>query len=298
MRSALSFALLLLAACSSSGTSRPEPIEEFPADPLDAIDPTADPGCTASWIIGGRGRIVDERGEPIESARPQLCLRLVGNELLCLLPPESETDGFWHQEIETDARCIQDVALRTLLPGSTFGTTYCEVPLTLNSGVLEMRDPIILYDLVPATAPPLGDENAAREVVFDDGLVLEVTPSVFFSDEYENLVGRRVDLDDPPCFVEEGSLLGLYAFGPEASILNDSDEGFPIRIPNTEGLADGTVVELLILGGLETRLPGERLIEEAEFEVYGTAVVRGEEIVSNPDGALPYLSWLGYRVAE
>ena len=70
--------------------------------------------------------------------------------------------------------------------------------------------------------------------------------------------------------------------------------GFPVRIP-ANGLAEGTRVELLVLGGLETRLADGTSVHEADFDVFGTATVTDGMIVSDPGSELPYLSWLGYR---
>lgn len=287
--------LVLVFACSADTGGTSNLITEFPADPLDAIDATPDPTCTGTWAVGGRGQIVDERGRPVAGARPQMCLRSPTDTLLCVMPPEAAADGFWHQEVpEGDPRCVAEIALRALLPNAGFGTTYCHVPLTTNGGVIELREPIVLFETEPAiTLPPLGDETSVRTVVLADGLELDVTPDVLFGDDYDMLAGRRIDHSDPPCFAEGIALDGLYVLGPETSVLGETG-GYPVRIP-AGGLAEGTRVELLVLGGLETRLADGSMVHEADFDVFGTAIVSGGMIVSDPGSELPYLSWLGYR---
>ena len=191
--------LVLCAACSADTGGTSNLITDFPPDSLDALDPTPDPTCTGTWAVGGRGQIVDEAGNPVAGARPQMCLRSPTDTLLCVMPPESAADGFWHQEVpEGEPRCVAEIALRALLPNAGFGTTYCHVPLTMNGSVIELREPIVLYATPGATSlPPLGDETAARTVVIDDGLELDVTPDVLFGDDYERLAGRRIDHTDP-----------------------------------------------------------------------------------------------------
>ncbi len=213
-----------------------------------------------------------------------------------LAPPSSDASGYWNQSIDEDNRCINEIAMRAVLPDAGFATTYCHVPLALTHGILEIRDPIVLYDIDRvASLPPLADADAPRDVMLADGLVLEVTPSVFFGDEYDHLAASRIPVADPPCFAEGLDLLGLYAFGPEVAVLGATG-GFPIRIPNVHGLADGTRVDLFVLGGLDTFLPDGTQVHEAAFEAYGTASVSGGMIVSDVGSELPYLSWLGYRV--
>lgn len=291
----LLFIFVLCAACSADTGGTGNLITDFPPDPLDAIDASPDPSCTGTWAVGGRGKIVDENGNAVAGARPQLCLRSPTDTLLCVMPPESGADGFWHQEVpEGDPRCVAEVALRALRPSAGFGTTYCHVPLTLNGGVIELREPIVLYATQPATSlPPLGDETAARTVVLADGLELDVIPDVLFGDDYAQLAGRRIDHTDPPCFAEGIALDGLYVLGPETSVLGEAG-GFVVRIP-ADGLAEGTQVELLVLGGLETRLADGSPVHEADFDVFGTGTVSDGMIVSDVGSELPYLSWLGYR---
>ncbi len=271
------------------------PSLDFPPDPLGEIDPTPDPSCTATWTVGARGRIVDEAGVGVEGARSQMCLRLEDETLLCLVPPVTDAEGYFHQAFTSEIpgeepRCLQEFAIRALLPNAGFATTYCHAVLTPEAGVLTLEDPVVLYEVAPTALPAEGDREAMREVTLDDGLVLDVVPSALLGD-YERLSAQRHAVTAPPCFARGADLLGLYAFTPEVRV----DPGFRVRIPNRHGLEEGARVELLLLGGLETILPDERLIAEADFEVFGTATVRDGFIESDAGSELPYLTWLGYR---
>lgn len=282
-------ALALGLACGESA-----PALDFPPDELDMLDPTPDPSCTGTWTVGARGRVVDEAGNGVAGARPQMCLRLEDGTLLCLVPPETDADGYFHQPFSSEVpgeepRCLSSVAIRVLLPGEPFATTYQHLELRPNGAILEIDQAITLYDVPPTALPPEGDRSAPRDVAFDDGLVLTVTPEAMIG-SYDRLSARRQS-GATPAFAAGTDLLGLYAFTPEASV----SPGFPIQIPNRHGLAEGAQVELLLLGGLETFLADGTMVPEADFEVFGTATVRGEMIVSDPGSELPYLTWLGYR---
>ena len=54
----------------------------------------------------------------------------------------------------------------------------------------------------------------------------------------------------------------------------------------------------LVVGGIYTELPDGHIVEEGDFEVFGTGTVQDGQVVSDPGRGLPYLSWLGYRSAS
>ena len=102
-------------------------------------------------------------------------------------------------------------------------------------------------------------------------------------------------LDAAPCFTDQPSdLLSLWALGPESGI----DPGIAVRFPETTGLPDGTRVEVWLVGGTFTLLPSDEVLEEGVFAPIGTGTVRGGFVHSDPGSELPYLSWVGYRVAR
>jgi len=243
------------------------------------------------------GRVVDEAGAPVEGARTQLCVRVSPDSILaCLDPPETDAAGGFAIEVPADARCMEEAAMRVLRPGEDYAPTYCEMDLApARDGLVEVGEPFVLYGVVPPTdLPPLGDGSAQRTVTFDGGLEVDVVPDrLDFAVPYDGLGARRID--DEPCFVApDRPPLALWAFASEGPVEGD---GFALRFPNAEGLAPGARVELLVLGGLDTRLPDGTLVPEADFAPFGTATVSpdGSFVESDDGGGLPYFSWVGYR---
>ena len=165
------------------------PSLDFPPDPLGEIDPTPDPSCTATWTVGARGRIVDEAGVGVEGARSQMCLRLEDETLLCLVPPVTDAEGYFHQAFTSEIpgeepRCLQEFAIRALLPNAGFATTYCHAVLTPEAGVLTLEDPVVPHEVAPTALPAEGDREAMREVTLHDGLVLDVAPTALPHDHH------------------------------------------------------------------------------------------------------------------
>lgn len=263
----------------------------LPAE-LETLDRTADPTCAGTWVAGVLGSVVDETGRAVAGAYAQMCVRGVDGEFDCLAPPDGDAQGRFVQVVPPEVRCMGTAALRVSRPGSGLATTYAHVDLAPEDAILRFREPFVLHHVDPAIdMPPRGDPGAARTVGFEDGLELDVIP-VVLGDRYEELAARRVPASEWPDFARGAAgLRGLYAFEPEMG----TRQGFPVRIP--DDLPDGTRVELLVLGGLATFLPDGRQVEEADFEVYGGGVARGGVVVGDGDGALPYLSWMGWRVA-
>jgi len=292
IRHSLASVLVVVLGCGTSASD--DPLANPPAFPeLASLDTTPDPTCSGEWVAAITGRVIDSRGFGVPAARPQTCVRVPGDgSVRCLMPPTADAEGWFVSLIEGDNRCMSEVAMRALLPDSRYGTSYSHIDLRPVDGVLHMDRAIALFELdPPATLPPEGDATSSRTVVFDDGLELDVVPDVLFG-EYGELRARRLSQSEFPDFAREAGLLGLYAFAPE---YRTGESGFAMRIPNNHGLADGDRLELLILGGLDTVLPDGRHVEEADFEVYGTATVSGNMIVTDAGSELPYLSMVGYR---
>lgn len=284
------------AECSAAQICVDEVCQD-PVIPEPGADVNTDPvaGCAATSVSFVSGYVVDSARRPVAGAKAQVCLRTSpGDTLLCLMPADTESTGGFGVVIPDNARCVDDVTMRVLLPGASKVTSYCHVKLGTET-VLNVENPVVLFDTTPAvTLPEFGDGNMARTVVFADGLELEVTPLSFFGN-YDALAVTRIDPATPGlCFLESPDQVdALYAFSPEDNI----DGTFPVKIPNDDGLAPGTTVDMFALGGLEcVRSNGEN-IGEGDFELYGTATVdeAGEFIVSNEDGHLPCLNWFGYK---
>ncbi|MEZ4336259.1 MAG: hypothetical protein R3B82_06495 [Sandaracinaceae bacterium] len=292
-RLALSLSLLLFApGCLGSGgdgSARP------PLD-LTLADRMAPDSCSAHWVAGVRGRVVDPSGAPVTEGIVQLCLRTDAGIQVCQRPADIQADGWYGIVIPEETRCVQQVTLRAAQVARPVSTTFCRAPMEPTYGLLDVWEDLVLYPLeVPDDRPPMGDEDSMRTVRFPSGLEMDVTPGSFdFPETYDRLTAGPVPLDAAPCFLDTAPpLLGLWALGPESA----SIPGFQVRIPERTGLPDGTRVELWLVGGTYTQLASGETIDEGVFAPYGTGTVSGGRIVSDPGSELQYLSWVGYRLA-
>lgn len=258
------------------------------------IDLTRDPSCQGSWVVIVDGVLHDESSAGLQG-KAQVCVRVSPtNAQICLRPVDSTPSGEFSVLVVESARCIQSMVMRSLVPGTSYAASYCHVDVTADEPIVEIPDPVVLYDTEPPqTLPPEGQTDQARTVVFADGLELEVTPDDFNGD-YTKLASKKVGPNAPrPCFLPAGETFdGVWALGPEEDVAGD---GFPVRIPNDQGLAPGTVVDLYVLGGLFCQLPGSNeQLEEGRWEAYGTATVNaGGDYIEG--GRLPCLNWFGYK---
>ena len=269
-----------------------------PADePFACEELTPDPGCDAHWVVGVTGRIVTSAGEPVDNGRAQLCVRIAPDDaLVCLLPPRTDVNGEFSIVVPEELRCVNRAVMRAIAPTRPLATTYCPIAFTVgNEPIVDLGDPYVLYPVVAATVPPIGDEIAQRDVVFADGLTLTLAPiDLPSATEYEGLSGAPVAVSSTACFSRGSTFDGAYVFNPEAEV----EAGAAVSIPNEAALAAGTIIDLYVLGGLETRLIDGSLVEEGELARFGPATVStdGVRIVSDADTRLPYLSWLVWSV--
>ena len=262
-------------------------------DPIVCEDLTPDPSCAGRWVVGVRGAIAETDGTPIEGAFAQLCARTAPDDaLFCLSPAMSGADGRFTVVAPEEIRCLGRAAMRVLAPGRMFATTYCPVELAGSSApVVEVGEPYELFSVDAASAPLRDDETVVRDVVFDGGVTLSLAPDALVGDDYDELAGARVDIADAVCLPI--AVDAAYAFAPEGPI----ETGASVVIDNDLGLAPGAMVDLFVLGGLETRLSDGTLVEEGELAMFGTATVSadGTRIVGDSGAELPYLSWLAWR---
>ncbi len=269
-------------------------------DGLPAVPGQKPAECGAEWVTALRGYVLAPGGAPVEGAKGQLCVHLYPSDnLLCLQPGTTGADGIFTVEVPENARCITKAALRVLKPGVGKATMYCEVDVVGTEPVVVIDTPLVVFQTRRALdLPPEGDELMSRAVRFDDGLVLDFTPDLYYSGGgiYDDLGGRRVDPAAPGlCFFgAEDAPAGLYALYPEGQI---DAPGFPVHVPNTTGLAAGSKVEFFVLGGLDCKRADGTGIPEAAWETFGTGTVSadGSTIDSDPGVGVPCLTWLGYR---
>ena len=274
----------------------------LPPDPmLDAIDRTRAASCPSSsrWVVAVRGRVVDERGAPIEGAFVQPCLLLGGTDRrVCLRPSTSDAQGVLTAILPEENRCVDEVALRMLVPDSTLATGYCAVPEPDDAGVLVSDRPLVLVDTTaPSTRPPVGDEATMRELAFD-GVALMASPRAIGVESYGAIGARLVpgSLATDTCLGNGEPMDLLVAFSPESAV--DDRAGLPATI-EARGFSAGERVELFVLGGLATMLADGALVPEAEWHPFATATVGADGTLVTPTGTgVPHLGWLGLRRAR
>lgn len=293
---------------AGGGGSGGEPVPEVdvgwvpvvPASFDAPVTPAARPAsCTAEFGFFShvRGYVMAPGGAPIAGAKAQFCVHTADRQFTCLRPVDSGADGVYTVELPESVRCVDRAAMRVLLPRMNRATVYCELDRTAGP-VVKLDQPSVLVGTPAATSlPPEGDPATMREVTFDDGLVLEVTPELYYSGtgSYDRLSGRRVSPDAVGLCGAAPTFDGLYAFYQEG-VMNPP--GWPLSIPNATGLTAGALVDLQVLGGLDCRLLDGTTVPEATWASFGDGVVSpdGSTIESADGVGLPCFTWLGYRL--
>lgn len=297
MQFRVSFVVILVACAAFLGTGCLSTEIPRPQLALTAEDRVPDPSCSAHWVAGVRGRVVDEAGLPVVGAQVQMCLRLADHTQLCLDPSDTTTGGWFPVVLPPHARCLSRVIVRAVAVGTTgtYATSFLESPMNPIEGVLDVPQDIELYPLEsPEALAPMGDADAARTVRFPSGFELDVTPNALdFVESYDRLAVAPVPMASAPDFMGQiPGLDGVFALGPEVASL----PGAPFRFVPPAAWAEGARVELFVLGGIYTELSNGTLVEEGQFARFGTATVSGGMVRSDPGSELPYFTWLGYRV--
>ncbi len=297
---------LALAACADQQAHQHVP----PADdgaPHDApaqlhddgdLGPARDEACPehVPFTASVRARVVDEEGTGLPDARVQLCVWTVDARMLCLEPGRTDDAGDVLIDVAEPARCMVSATARVLLPQARRPAIYCGVSLSLEDASVTVTDPYVLLEAAsPSALPPLGQEDQARAVRFDQ-LDLEVTPADIGAEAYERLAAVVLPPGQAPgCMAAAAPELDLMvAFSPEIDV---AGAGFPLAIDNTLGLEAGDEVDVLVQGGLACTLGDGTEVEKAAWHTLGTAAVSGdgERIVAGDTTAVPCLGWLGIR---
>lgn len=271
---------------------------DAPADTV--IDVTPDPSCEVDWVVFVEGGAVTDTGEPAADASAQLCVRIGAPDgnLVCLRPEPTDAGGRYSIVVPESARCAGGGSMHVYDYDGTVAPMYCHVDTTTDGGTLVIEEPTVLFETdAVADLPAWGDPAVARAITFPGGLeVAEFVPRslglLFTEVEYANLGARRVDPGaDGLCFLTE-PVDALWAFRVEADVKGS----FGVRVPNDLAYPAGAIVDLYVLGGIETTLPGGAPLAETEWKRYGQGAVTedGGWIV----GDLPALTWFGYALAD
>lgn len=267
-------------------------------EPLDADERPASCGEEHGFVSAVRGWVVAPGGKPLTNAFAQLCVHPAEGDFVCLNPSPTGDDGVYTLVVPEQYRCIRDVGMRVVAPNANRATGYCPMDFTQGPGIV-IEEPAVLPFALPAEdLPPLGDPSTTREVTFEDGLVMEVTPELLFSaSNYERLSARRIPTDAVGLCGGAEAFDGLYVSYPEDRI---DPPGFALRVPNTTGLPAGATVDFFVLGGLDCRLLDGTLVKDGEWAKFGEGRVSddGTTILTNEDAGLPCTNWMGYRLQE
>ncbi len=267
-------------------------------------------GCSnGTWLEEVRGWVVDDQGSALAGAKVQFCVDISaenGGEgsKICLMPATSGDDGYFKVSVPQNARCMKKAAIRSLVPSQKRATTYCHGDLSsvMDSGILRLNDPLVLYAISPATILPTAEDmNASYEVAFEDQLSLSIVPSQLYNLSYDKLGSRFVPLDAPGlCFLDTESKMmldGLYALYPEDDLV---DGVASIKVPNVKAHPVDTAIDFYVVGGLDCSLSQDQSVAEGDWQKVATGKVdaSGEWIVSDEMNGLPCLTWFGYGKAN
>ena len=304
--------------CPDNKNSRQEDTDgDGIGDACDDVDnaipttaPERDAACTDNpWIWKITGIVQNGAAQPLEDALVQICVTPAVGAMICQRPERSDASGTFEIIVNSDYMCVKSVVMRSLGAAIKSTTYYLELELPElvngeNDPVFTISPSIVLHDTAEATVPTITDpisNTGTYTIAFEDGLEMDIQPSTFY--------GQTSTIDDLRSVRISGDAGGLeftqntadfeafYGFWPEADVnnTNGGPSGYPIRIPNSTDLADGTAVDFYVLGGLSTSLYDNSKLHEGEWKKAGTGTVSGNTITSDNGSGLPCLTWFGYK---
>jgi hypothetical protein len=291
------------ASCSSSSSSTTSvpPREDVPRPVVSLSDGDRQKpaSCADDWLAGSTGRVTNERGDAIIGAKVGYCT--YGRESAVCLPFVATEKGGWYSlVVDASHRCITKLSVRVMPPeGERLSEAFCAPKVTLKAGVLDLEPDLRVYSLrAPTALPPMGDPAKARTIAFEDGLELTFAPDdVIESDQYARLSAGPLPEGERPCFLgADVTMDALYAFGPAMNVSVFAERPkIRFALPNPKKLAEGTAVEVFVLGGSGTQLDMDHAIDEGSFVRIGTGRVVKDRVVPDPGSELPALTVVGYR---
>ena len=292
----LGLAVGLPACADDSATSRPRLGPVVPGPELDGIDRTRSPACAASmrWAVGVAGRVVDERGQPVEGAFGQICVLVASGRRACLPPGTASATGVFTVPLEEELRCVDELAFRVVDPTRSGATTYDFAPGEASDGVIYAPADVVLFEREPATdLPAVGDPTAMRTTSLADGAEVTLAPASLYEGTYESLGSRLLSRADRARVAVGANepMDAVLVIGPESPV---DGAGASVRIPTT--LAAGSRAEIFELGGLYSLLPDGTGAPEGRWRSIVAVDVAADRSVSTPPGVtLGALGWVGVR---
>ena len=228
---------------------------------------------------------------------------------MCVAPVFTNDSGVFERVVPSSHMCLKQAVIRIASADNKSTAFYVELELPplvdgANDPIFAMLYPITVHETVPATVFSIADafnDTNTYMIEFADGLEMDIQPFTFYGQTVEiyDLRSVRVPGNSSGLEFAEGAsdFEGFYGFWPEADVnnANGGPSGYPIRIPNSTNLADGTKVEFYGLGGLNTHLYNGAKLAEGVWEKIGEGTVSGNIITSDPENGLPFLTWFGYR---
>ena len=269
-----------------------------------SISTALDSSCTSA---GGQtvryltGLVTDETGCPVGCAKAQVCIEVATTgDYLCLRPENTDSTGRFEVDISGQYECLSKGAMRIFHSTESMAPMYPIVNLGGDSAHVDFGAAFTLHRTdAPTSLPTASDNDATYTVEFAGGLEMDVTPAKMSAgaSKYASLSSIYVPGTDASSLVfteDASSFEGFYGFSPEGDVING---GFPVRIPNTTGLAAGAAVDLYALGGIACNTPAGEHIPEGELANVGSGSVSADgAMITFPENVLlPCMTWMAYK---
>ena len=291
-------------------------IEEEEEEEVALGDNCDDPSCPCGVVVNTvTGFVQDATGAPVTGAKAQICTRSARDySSVCLSPVDVAANGAFSVSVPSDNNCLYEGVLRALAPASSYSTAYCTydmADLEVTGGVIDLSAaPAVLYPTTAANNLPaecvggagcMADQDEYVTMNFDDGLSIDINPSWLFNGAVglKDFSATYIEGTDHLCNGDQiAGAPGVWAFSPEG---DGFEIRFPARIPDKLGLADGTLVNVYIQGGVgQTIGEGEdkKECEEGTWRHFACATVEGGVITLDEANGVPAIGWLAYAPAE
>lgn len=252
----VSLAFSGLAGCTDSSAA-PTSTADAGAD-AEATDASDAPVCSANLVTSVRGNVVDEVGDPLIGARVQPCIVRGDDAWLCLAPTDAESTGSFERTFDGANTCMKKLAMRVIGPldeTPRYSIAYCQADVATREDV-----DVGTVHLVPVLPPT---DVVGDEAHYASGLVMTVGDA----DGEPSALLASVDGPTIGCGALREAAVAIVSFAPEG--IRDATR--ITRIPVPASVADGTNLDIFVLGGLATyRADGTR-VDEGELDRIGTA---------------------------